>query len=158
MSLLADPEKVPKRAIMDMGAIYTAKTFQGQNLYNPRLDSPNGVIAGLEDEPTWWQVRFPGLNSIYEVSMLTLKKRADCCKEKVITRVQLEYSPDQGSTWIKYQNGRFFNTGQQAGDDPEMERNIKIDPPMQGNTFRVHIDKEQDDPIAGRFDFWATKI
>jgi len=105
MSLLADPEKVPKRAIMDMGAIYTAKTFQGENQYNPRLDSPNGVIAGLEDEPTWWQVRFPGLNSIYEVSMLTLKKRADCCKEKVITRVQLEYSPDQGSTWIKYQNG-----------------------------------------------------
>jgi hypothetical protein len=39
-----------------------------------------------------------------------------------------------------------------------MERNIKIDPPMQGNTFRVHIDKEQDDPIAGRFDFWTTKI
>jgi hypothetical protein len=39
-----------------------------------------------------------------------------------------------------------------------MERNIKIDPPMLGNTFRVHIDKEQDDPIAGRFDFWVTKI
>jgi hypothetical protein len=102
MSLLADPAKVPQRGIMDMGAIYTAKTFLGREQYNPRLDSPTGVIAGSEDEPTWWQMRFPGLNSIYEVSMLTLKKRADCCKDKVITRVQLEYSTDQGANWIKY--------------------------------------------------------
>lgn len=70
-----------------MGAIYTAKTFTSKNNYNPRLDSPTGVIAGMEDEPTWWQVRFPGQNSIYEVSEFILKKRADCCKEKIITRV-----------------------------------------------------------------------
>lgn len=75
--------------------------------------------------------------------MLTLKKRADCCKEKIIERVQLEYSTDQGDTWNKYENGKFLATGQQPGDDPEMERNIKIDPPMQGNTFRVHIDASQ---------------
>jgi hypothetical protein len=115
---------------MDMGGIYTAKTFRSQEKYNPRLDSPVGVVAGDEDEPTWWQVRFPGQNSIYEVSGLTLKKRADCCKQRVITYVQLEYSPDQGSTWIKYQGGKHIQTGQLPEDDSELERNIQLDPPM----------------------------
>ena len=85
MNMMADPKKIPQRAIMDMGAIFSAKTFLSKEKYNPKLDSPTGIIAGDEDEPTWWQVRFPGQNSIYEVSMLTLMKRADCCKKKVIT-------------------------------------------------------------------------
>ena len=143
---------------MDMGAIYTAKTYTTEDSYNPRLDSPNGIIAADEDEPTWWQVRFPGQNSIYEVSALTLKKRGDCCKDKVINRIQLEYSTDQGDNWIKYQNGKYFSTGQKPEDDADKEKTIMINPPMRGNTFRVHIDKSNDDPIGGRFDFWVVKI
>ena len=54
MSMLADPSKIPVRAIMDLGGIYTAKTYLSAAQYNPRLDSPTGFVAGSEDEPTWW--------------------------------------------------------------------------------------------------------
>jgi hypothetical protein len=54
MNMLADPKTIPQRAIMDLGAIYTSKTYLSPEQYNPRLDSPTGFVAGNEDEPTWW--------------------------------------------------------------------------------------------------------
>jgi hypothetical protein len=53
----------------------------------------------------------------------------------------------------------WYKTGQKANDNVQLERKIKIDPPMNGKLFRVIIDKnhKSGNNIQGRFDLWAVK-
>jgi hypothetical protein len=90
---------------------------------------------------------------------MSLKKRPDCCKARTISAVQIQFSQDNGTTWHSHENGKWFSTGQLPSDNGNMERKFEIDPPVNGNSFRVIIDKAHTKGanIQGRFDLWVVK-
>lgn len=72
---------------------------------------------------------------------MTLMKRGDNgARNTVIHYVQFQFSLDDGKTWHYHEKGKWYPTGQEAGDTANVEREIKIDPPMNGNAFRVALD------------------
>jgi len=97
----------------------------------------------------------------YEVSEMSLMRRADgCCgnQHRQIDAVFFETS-DNGVDFYPHNDGKWYKTGQVWNDNVELERRIKIEPPMNGKFFRVIINKEHKTgpEIQGRFELWAVK-
>jgi len=46
-----------------------------------------------------------------------------------------------GKSWYPHNKGKWYNTGQKWNENTQTVRKIKIEPPMNGNFFRVIIDK-----------------
>ena len=64
-----------------------------------------------------------------------------------------------GKSWYPHNKGKWYNTGQKWNENTQTVRKIKIEPPMNGNFFRVIIDKNHKTgpEIQGRFDLLAVK-
>ena len=72
---------------------------------------------------------------------MTLMKRGDGYDPaRTINAVQFQFSQDDGKTWHDHEGGKWFNTGALPTDNRDVQRKIEIDPPMNGNAFRVVID------------------
>jgi len=104
----------------------------------------------------------PG-SDIYTVSAMTLKKNAHGYQITTtnIYAVQFQFSTDNGNTWEDHEDGKWFPTTMIPTDGKNKERKFAINPPMNGNAFRVKLD-HQDGHIVGpstngRFDLWAIK-
>lgn len=82
---------LPKRAMMDLGATFKAKSKWDDNWNKPRLDSRTGIhsAGNQQNEGQWWEVDMPG-SEFYKVSQMTLMKRADGfdTRGRLITAVQ----------------------------------------------------------------------
>ena len=74
--------------MMDLGASFKAKTIWDGTWNRPRLDSTTGVHSARENNNVdqWWQVDLPG-DDFYTLSAMTIKKREDCCRDRIITHV-----------------------------------------------------------------------
>ena len=103
-------------------------------------------------------------DDMFEVNGVTLKKAITAnknqYKDEILTDFSFQFSQDGGSNWVDYLDGKWIPTGQMTTDDLETETQIKIEPPMLGNAFRIVFDKEHKMGKAthGRFDFWIEKI
>ena len=79
---------------------------------------------------------------------------------RAINAVQFEYSYDNGKTWMSHNNGKWYNTSAKTSDNVNTERLVTIDPPMNGNAFKILVD-HHDNHITGRstvarFDLMVT--
>ena len=91
---------------------------------------------------------------------MSLKKRISGYRSRIITAVQIQFSQDDGKTWNEHEKGKWFSTGQLAADSNSMQRKFEISPPVNGNAFRVIIDKAHTTGgphVQGRFDLWVVK-
>lgn len=72
----------------------------------------------------------------------------------------MEYSNDEGVTWQDYQNGEWIATGQDQQTDHDTELSIVLDPPIQGNAFKIKTTRtyRTHDSWVLRFDFWLTPV
>lgn len=77
----------PKRALMDMKSVFSASSYYNKPWSNPRLDSRHGIHSKSPTGAEWWQVDVPG-SEVYEVSKMTLLKRADGTRDRIIHYVQ----------------------------------------------------------------------
>jgi hypothetical protein len=96
----------------------------------------------------------------YEVSYMSLKKHDGAGSDAFIKAVSFQISTDKGKTWHDHEGGKWFKTNMTGDDDEDLERRIEIDPPMNGNAFRVVLNHEDGHAkggyTAGRFDLWVT--
>jgi len=71
-------KEMPKRAMMDLKAKFSASSYWDSTWSNPRLDSKTAIWSDKDQnmEDQWWQVAMPG-QGFYDVSALTLMKRGD---------------------------------------------------------------------------------
>lgn len=127
---------------MDLSATFTASSYWDNNWKNPKLNSPYGVhnAPGQGAVEQWWQVDLPG-EGFYEASAMSLMKRGDGYDpQRTINAVQFQFSQDNGQTWHDHEDGKWFPTGALTTDTKDIVRKFKIDPPMNGNAFRVVLD------------------
>ena len=160
---LTDLKPAPLRAMMDLKANFKAAHQWDNKDWNKPL--MNGKQKGIYSKkgqgkaPQWWQVTMKG-DEYYEVSHMSLKKHDGAGSDAMIAAVSFQFSTDKGKTWHDHEGGRWYKTNATADDDEDLERRFEIDPPMNGNAFRVVIDHEKGHAkgpyTAGRFDLWVT--
>lgn len=105
--------------MMDLGASFKAKSMWDANWNKPRLDSRTGIHNGNREAniAQWWEVDMPG-NAFFKVSMMTLMKRGDnAARNRLINAVQFQFSYDDGKNWHTHNKGKWYSTGQAAGDN-----------------------------------------
>lgn len=97
-------KEMPKRAMMDLNAKFSASSYYDSDWSNPRLDSKTAIWSKKEQnmDPQWWQVVMPG-QGFYDVSAFTLMRRGDKLQNwRYINEIQFQFSHDSGKTWFDF--------------------------------------------------------
>ena len=92
--------------------------------------------------------------NLHYVKQFVVAKRGDkCCPERLISQVKFEYSVD-GSTWLQYNNGEIFETGQLVTDDINVFRTIDFTPFQATKVkFIVPVSPTNHRYVHGRFEY-----
>lgn len=141
----------------DGGATYDANTYYSSQWTNPLLDSALG-FHNLSDWYAKWTTYMPSGNP-HVVDQLILQIRGDnCCRERVITKVKIEYY-DQNGTLVHYNGGAYVPTGQTSSTGVHEYLIINLSP-FAATQVSIVVDAggTNDENIHARYDFRVVPV